>query len=202
MTTVNLLDTRVGDRVLTIAAKNNLAAATDPLVTDDSSKGYEVGSTWVNVTGQRTWEAVSVAVGAAVWVPSSGGGAPLPIQPTPAAKTVSATLTGAEVLNGIITGNQGAGAGAALTMPLATAMETAVAAAYGAQSATVFGQSGKFSVINISAVAAEVITMTTNTGWTLVGDMTIACIAVGDTSSGLFEWVRNSATTYTLYRLS
>jgi hypothetical protein len=81
-------------------------------------------------------------------------------------------------------------------------METAVAAAYGAQSATVFGQSGKFSVINISAVAAEVITMTTNTGWTLVGDMTIACIAVGDTSSGLFEWVRNSATTYTLYRLS
>lgn len=116
------------------------------------------------------------------------------------AKTVSATLTGAEILAGIITGNQGGAAAAAYTLPLATAFETAVQS--GVPGGLAVNDYVEFSVINISTNAAEIITMTTNTGWTLVGDMTVAPLIAGDQSGGRFRAVRNSATAYTLYRVA
>lgn len=119
-------------------------------------------------------------------------------QAAPAAKTTSTTLTAAELLGGLITGNQGAAGAAAYTLPLATDLETALIAAYpGLATDDAF----EFSVINISTVAAETITMTTNTGWTLVGDMILAANATGDESVGIFRARRTAANTYTLYRV-
>jgi hypothetical protein len=120
-------------------------------------------------------------------------------QPAPAAKTTSTTLTAAEILTGIITGNQGGGAAANYTLPLATAFETALLALFpGLQNDDAFD----FSVINISTTAAEVVTIVTNTGWTLVGDMNLAANAAGDQSGGLFRARRTAANTYTLYRIA
>ena len=51
---------------------NNLAASTDPGVTDDSNAGYSVGSQWINTTADTSWVCVDASVGAAIW--SSGGG--------------------------------------------------------------------------------------------------------------------------------
>ena len=122
-------------------------------------------------------------------------------QVTPTAKTTSATLTAAEILTGIITGNQGAAGAAAYTMPLATDWEIALIAAFpGLQN----NDSFDFSVINISAVASEDITMTTNTGWTLVGSMVLEAREATQVqmSQGLFRARRTAANTYTLYRIS
>lgn len=119
-------------------------------------------------------------------------------QAAPTAKTTSATLTAAEIFVGIITGNQGAAGAAAYTLPLATDFETALIAAF---PNLANNDAFDFSVINISTVAAETITITTNTGWTLVGDMILAANTTGDESIGTFRARRTSATTYTLYRI-
>jgi len=117
-------------------------------------------------------------------------------QGTPAAKTTSATLTAAEVLTGIITLNQGAAGATAQQLPLATAMDTALP-----DSAA--GDSFDFSVINISTNAAETGSVTTNTGWTLVGNMLLAAnTAVTDNSQGRFRARKTGAGAWTLYRLS
>ncbi|PWB94664.1 hypothetical protein [Methylosinus sporium] len=119
------------------------------------------------------------------------------VQGAPTAKTVSATLTAAEILAGIITVNQAAGAASALQLPLATAMDTALPA-FGANS------SFDFSVINISTVDAEDASLTTNTGWTLVGSMDIPAYSAAGSlnSSGRFRARRTAAGAWTLYRLS
>jgi hypothetical protein len=117
-------------------------------------------------------------------------------QGTPAAKTVSATLTSTEVLNGIITVNQGATAASALQLPLATAMDTALPN-------SIANDAVDFSVINISTDAAEAASITTNTGWTLVGDMDIPSNSAATTkSAGRLRARKTGTGTWTLYRLS
>lgn len=117
-------------------------------------------------------------------------------QGAPAAKTVSATLTAAELATQIITVNEGAGSPSALQLPLATAMDTEFDT-FGAD------QSFDFSLINISAVAAETASITTNTGWTLVGNMLLAAnTAVTDNSQGRFRARRTGAGAWTLYRIA
>lgn len=122
-------------------------------------------------------------------------------QVTPAAKTTSTTLTAAELLGGLIT-DQGAGGAVALTLPLATDLETALLAAKGGVALAV-NDSIQFSVINLSATAADDITMTTNTGWTLVGPMVMIeqVAATGALSVGTFIARRTAANTFTLYRI-
>lgn len=48
--------------------KSNLAAIVDPAVGNDSSQGYAAGSFWLNTITPSFWVAVSVGVGAAVWL--------------------------------------------------------------------------------------------------------------------------------------
>ena len=118
-------------------------------------------------------------------------------QGAPTAKTVSATLTAANLLTSIITVNQGAGATSAQQLPLATAMDTALAS-------FVAGDAFNFSVINISTVDAEDASITINTGWTLVGKMDVLAnnaAATGNTS-GLFRARKTAAGAWTLYRLA
>lgn len=117
-------------------------------------------------------------------------------QGTPAAKTTSTTLTAAELLTGIVTGL--GGAAVAYTLPLATAIETALLALF---PALAVDDAFEFVVINTDTTGANTITVTTNTGWTLVGDMVLAGNTAGDESSGTFRARRTAANTYTLYRI-
>lgn len=117
-------------------------------------------------------------------------------QGAPAAKTVSATLTAAEVLAGIITVNQGGAGASALQLPAGSALDTAMPDAAN-------GDAFDFSVINISTVAAESASLTTNTNLTLVGDMDIQANSAATTkSAGRFRLRRTSTATWSCYRLA
>jgi hypothetical protein len=52
---------------------DNLVATADPVVTDDVSAGYTVGSTWINVTSDKAFVCVDETAGAAVWVETTAG---------------------------------------------------------------------------------------------------------------------------------
>lgn len=125
------------------------------------------------------------------------GGVELVTQGAPTAATVSATLTAAAILAGIITVNQGAAGASAQQLPLATAMDTALPT-------SVAGDAFDFSVINISTVDAEDATLTTNTGWTLVGAMDVPAYSAAGSlnSSGRFRARKTGTGAWTLYRLS
>lgn len=45
----------------------NLAATAAPTVTDDSSKGYSVGSSWFDVTNDKAYLCLDATLGAAIW---------------------------------------------------------------------------------------------------------------------------------------
>lgn len=118
------------------------------------------------------------------------------LQGAPAAATVSATLTAANLLAGIITVNQGAGATSAQQLPLAADLDTALPT-------FAAGDSFDFSVINTSVVDAEDASVTTNTGWTLVGSMDVlAYSAAGTASSARFRARKTGTAAWTLYRIS
>lgn len=113
------------------------------------------------------------------------------------AKTVSATLTAAEVLTGIITVNQGAAGASEQQLPLASAMDTALPDAAA-------GDAFDFSVINISTTDAEDASVTTNTGWTLVGSMDVHAYSTAGSlnSSARFRARKTGSAAWTLYRLA
>src|SRR5215510_10247384 len=97
-----LFDTRIGDRSVNAPSTNNYAATTDPTVSNDTSQGYEVGSTWVNTTAGRSWTCLSNSTGAAVWVlDGQSGSGGFGVQGTPTARTTSGQLTAAQLLTGI-----------------------------------------------------------------------------------------------------
>lgn len=122
-------------------------------------------------------------------------------QPAPAAKTTSTTLTAAELLGRLITGNQGGAAAANYTLPTAASLELAWAAQKGKLAVD---DSFDFHVINLSTVAAEDITLLTAAGWTLVGSMVVIEQAAGNPggSNGHFRVRRTAADTMTLYRIA
>lgn len=112
------------------------------------------------------------------------------------AKTVSALLTAAELLTKIITVNQGAAGASALQLPTCANLDAALPLAAA-------GDAFDFSLINISTVAAEDASITTNTGWTLVGNMDVASNAAAtDKSAGRFRAAKTATATWTLFRLS
>jgi hypothetical protein len=47
---------------------NKFDATTSPAVGDDGLDGYAVGSVWIDVTNDRSWVAVDVSTGAAIWL--------------------------------------------------------------------------------------------------------------------------------------
>lgn len=112
------------------------------------------------------------------------------------AKTTSTTLTAAEIATKIITVNNGAAGTTALTLPLASAMDSQF-------TNVANGYSFDFSVINISIVAAEDASIATNTGWTLVGNMDIE--ADDDPrarSSAKFKARKTGTAAWSLYRIA
>lgn len=121
-------------------------------------------------------------------------------QGTPTAKTTTSTLTIAEMLTRIVTANQGAAGAATYTTDTGAAIETGLIAAYpGLQNDDCFD----FSIINISTVAAEDVTIAAGaTGVTLVGLMKVdSNDSDGSPSTGVFRVRRTAQNVYTIYRV-
>jgi hypothetical protein len=106
-----------------------------------------------------------------------------------ATQDTAATLTAAQILNGILTSNPSGAIN--VQLPLATAMDTALPTS-GA------GDAFDFSVISIAG-STNLPTITTNTGWTLVGSMIFTSVAG---NAGRFRARKTAAGAWTLYRLS
>ena len=53
---------------------NKLDATQAPTVNDDTSTGFSVGSTWIDVTNDKAYNCVDATTGAAVWNEAGGGG--------------------------------------------------------------------------------------------------------------------------------
>ena len=130
-------------------------------------------------------------------IPSVGGGyqfndgnlneVKMSVAAAPVTATDSPTLTAAQLTNGIILGSPTTGT--AYTLPLAADLDTLMT---NAKVGTIFD----FRVINITG--SGTITVTTNTGWTLVGLMTI--IAAGAVRA--FRARKTGDGTWALYAIS
>lgn len=110
-------------------------------------------------------------------------------QPTPGVLNATGTLTAAQLISRIITST--AAAAVSATLPLATAMDTAIP-----DSAA--NDSFDFAVIDTNG--ANAVTILTATGWTLVGSMVVTPVATG--GSGQFRATKTGAGAWVLYRLS
>jgi hypothetical protein len=116
-------------------------------------------------------------------------------QTTPATATVTATLTTAQLLNGIILGTPTTTA-AAYTLPLATDLDAVVTSAK-------VNSSFDFVVINTNGSGSGVITITTNTGWTIgssgsQGLMTVTTAGTAQT----YRAVKSGDGAWALYRVA
>lgn len=117
--------------------------------------------------------------------------------PAPTALTVTAALTAAQLINAAFTANQGGGAVATYTLPTVALLNAALPADFAVDDAF------DFTLINISTVAAEDVTIATAAGWTLVGNMTVnSNDAITSISSARFRARKTAATTFTLYRIT
>jgi len=134
-------------------------------------------------------------------IPNIGGGSQigdgnlnevvLAVVPAPPAATVAATLSVAQITSGILLGSPGTSA-AGYTLPTCATLDAALGNAK-------VGSSFDLAVINVDGSSSGVITMTTNTGWTLVGLMTIVATA-GTTQA--FRARKTGDATWTLYRIA
>ena len=114
----------------------------------------------------------------------------------PAAKTTDATLTAAEVLGGMITGNQGATASATYTLPTGVLLSAAFPVV------PTVGDSFDFTVTNISTDAGEDVTILGGVGTTLIGSGAVASNAAAtDKSAGTFRFRNTGAGTWDVFRI-
>lgn len=184
MTKFTIWDPAIGERPANLALTNNFSAIVDPTVNDDTTKGYTPGSQWINSADGKAFLMISNAKGAAVWQVDTQSSGELQ-QGAPAAVNATATMTAANLQTGIITSTTAAAV--AGTLPLATAMDTAL---------PLLGANDAFD-FSVIATGANAFTVTTNTGWTLVGAMIVA-----NGTSGRFRARKTAAGAWTLYRLA
>lgn len=115
----------------------------------------------------------------------------LNVVPAPTTATVTATLTVAQATSGILLGSPGTSA-ASYTLPTVADLEATLGNAK-------VGSSFDLSVVNVDGSSSGVITLVTNTGWTLVGLMTV--VATAGTAQ-TFRARKTGASTWSLYRVS
>ena len=140
-------------------------------------------------------------------LPSVGGGyqpsdgnvneVKLGTQATPVAIPAgAASLTAAQLTNGLILGSPGTSA-AAYTLPTAAVLDAYLGNAHN-------GSSFDFSVINVDGSSSGVITMTTNTGWTIGSSGSQGLMTVAATAGTVrrFRAVRTGDAAWSLYALS
>ena len=116
------------------------------------------------------------------------GEALLFVQGAPTAITAAATMTPAQLSNGLFTFNGTAGN---LTLPTVADVEAYIS------SATKVDVAFDFYVINIDASGSDSVTVAVGTGWTLVG-----AGAVAVNTSGHFRARKTGDGTWTCYRVS
>jgi hypothetical protein len=116
-------------------------------------------------------------------------------QATPATATVTATLTTTQLLNGIILGTPTTTA-AAYTLPLATDLDAVVTSAK-------VNSSFDFVVINTNGSGGGVITITTNTGWTIgtSGSQGLMTVTTAGTAQK-YRAVKSGDGAWALYRVA
>lgn len=188
MTQVTIWNPDLGSTPANFALKNNFAATADPTANDDVSEGYEVGSTWVNISTKSILQCLDATAGAAVWgqITQSADTISLIKQGTPVARDTAVTLTASDLLAGIITT---APAGAInLQLPTEASLDAALPES-AADSAF------DFSVINTDGSNAA--TLTDNSWTALVGVMAVSAL-----SSARFRARKTGAGAWTLYRIS
>jgi hypothetical protein len=116
------------------------------------------------------------------------GEAVLSVQGAPTAVAAAATMTAAELSNGLFVFN---GAAGNLTLPTVALVEADITAA------SKVNASFDFIIINIDASGSESVTLAVGTGWTLVG---VAAVAVN--TSAQFRARKTGEGTWTAYRIA
>lgn len=116
----------------------------------------------------------------------------------PIAKTTAVALTGPELMTGIVTATHSEGSTVAYTLPTGTLMDTA--------SGLSINEGFEWTLINLSAAAADTITLTASSGHTIVG---IAVVQSAHASTGYlygasakFFTRKTAANTFITYRLN
>ncbi|MES0207921.1 hypothetical protein NKJ93_02325 [Mesorhizobium sp. M0028] len=120
----------------------------------------------------------------------------LKAQAVPAAKTVTAAITAAELIAGLIT-TTGVTAPSVHQLPTGALIEAALPG-------IATGDSFDFTLINTGTGASDDATITVNTGVTIVGNPTVGALtdATIISGSGTFRARRSAADTFVVYRLS
>jgi hypothetical protein len=116
------------------------------------------------------------------------GEAVLSVQGAPTAVAAAATMTAAELSNGLFVFN---GAAGNLTLPTVALVEADITAA------SKVNASFDFIIINIDASGSDSVTLAVGTGWTLVG---VAAVAVN--TSAQFRARKTGDGTWTAYRIA
>lgn len=109
----------------------------------------------------------------------------------PQTATATASLSVAQLLGGILLGSPGSSA-ASYTLPTVAGLEAVLTNAK-------VGSSFDLSVINVDGSGSGVITLVTNTGWTLVGLMTV--VATAGTAQA-FRARKTGDGAWSLYRIA
>ena len=120
-------------------------------------------------------------------------------QIAPVAMTVAATITVDALKSGLITGTHAAGATQAYTLPTGTVMDAALTSHF------INNDSFDFTIINLSAAAADTITLTAAAGFTIVGNPIIDANLIYTSwylNAGTFRVRRTAANTFVAYRIS
>ena len=116
------------------------------------------------------------------------GEAILSVQGAPTAVAAAATMTAAELSNGLFVFN---GAAGNLTLPTVALVEADITAA------SKVNASLDFIIINIDASGSDSVTLAAGTGWTIVG---VAAVAVN--TSAQFRARKTGDGTWTAYRIA
>jgi hypothetical protein len=114
----------------------------------------------------------------------------------PVSLTTAATLTAAQLFNGLILVNNGITASVAYTLPTVADLEAALV------NSDRIGTTFSFRVVNLGTSSGTAV-ITTNTGWTITGSLTMTIPVVGGTTNaGALLIARKSAAgAWTLYRV-
>ena len=119
------------------------------------------------------------------------------VQVTPTAETTAVTLTAAELLTGLVTGTHAAGATQAYTLPTGTLLDAA--------GTFLVDEYFDWTLINLSAAAADTITITAGADHTVVG--TMICQSAHATTGAIhgnalrLRTRKTAANTFVSYRL-
>ena len=111
----------------------------------------------------------------------------------PISVTATATLTAAQLVNGLILANSGVSASAqTYTLPTVTDLETALA------NTDRVGTTFQFRVVNLGTSSATAI-IAAGTGWTVTGSLTMT---IPTTTGALLVARKTGAGAWTLYRVA